>query len=100
MNRVESLFTGRSQRQRLQLYGTITHGLGVGVGDGVGVGVGVGDCNGAAGDSAGDRDGNSVVAGGFDGGGTSESESDVGASNEICAAEGVTSVAGDSACRR
>lgn len=81
MNRVESLFTGRSQRQRLQLYGTITHGLGVGVGDGVGVGVG--DCND-------DTAGNSV----------SESDSDVGANSEICAADGVTSVAGDSLCRR
>ena len=55
-------------------YGTITHGLGVGVG------VGVGD----------DTAGNSV----------SESDSDVGANNEICAADGVTSVAGDLLCRR
>ena len=56
-------------------YGTITHGRGVGVGVGVGVG---------------DGDGNSV----------SESDSDVGANNEICAADGVTSVAGDLLCRR
>ena len=84
MNRVESLFTGRSQRQRLQLYGTITHGLGVAVGVGVGVGDGDGDSVAAVGDS----------------GDTSESDSDVGANSEICAADGVTSVAGDSACRR
>lgn len=110
MNRVER-FIDRSQRQRLQLYGRISNGVGVGVGDrndnaggdsaGDAVGETVGDSAGlgvstapSGGVGVGDTLGVGDWIGSGAGGATSESDSRVGINKLICAVAGVAAVGG------